>query len=357
MSNLVFIPQVIRRVDSNIQVVVSSSWARRDANSWWRRIMKTRPSTTKKELIVWLLETARISEGGDGKFAYDDMVGMHHEIENESFGVALTLSADDIEDALGSPVSGNALDFARNWAKHIGSSGAYWPQQQAAILLKHGKKLRCYDGGVFFGEHPVSPGSSTTFINLFTGYPFSPENLAKISAYIKNIKGPDGAPRHLVPRIVAAGTELEVDINTALGAEWFISKEALIEGSATKVVAGSNMVKTTYNYEPPIIAPELDEPGVWYLFCELVEDEELAGLIFQQRKAFMLSSYAPVSDADLGRMDSFEWHFKGRNAASYGHPFLVFRVESNGDPNLPVPAEVNTDDTDGHDDGDEGNVQ
>jgi hypothetical protein len=71
----------------------------------------------------------------------------------------------------------------------------------------------------------------------------------------------------------------------------------------------------------------MDEEGVWYVGCELVEDDELSGLIFQERKAFSMNAYSPLSDVHLGTLDEFEWQFKGRNAVAYGHPFLLHRIE------------------------------
>lgn len=97
--------------------------------------------------------------------------------------------------------------------------------------------------------------------------------------------------------------------------------------NASEGAPATNMIKTSYGFEPPVIAPELNEDGVWYLFCELVEDDELAGLIYQELQAYALNSYAPMTDVELGRCDEYEWKLKGRNAASFGHPFLAFRIE------------------------------
>jgi phage major head subunit gpT-like protein len=320
MSGLIVTPQIVRRIEDNLRYLLVSSWARREKNLWWRRVMKTRSSSTKKELLQWMLETAQIRPmGNGGRYTYDDLVEVFWEIINEDFGAALNLTSDEISD-------GEGLDRSGKWGKHIGNSGAYWPQGQATYLLKNGKKLLCYDGQPFFSKtHPVNPyigAASGVYPNLFTGIPFSPEGLAQVYAQIEAIVAPDGIPRHLQPKIVAAGPDLRYPVTQALGAGSFTDPLNAVQGAAA-----TNIIKTSYGFEPPIIAPEFDELGVWYLFCELIEDDELAGLIYQERAPYALNIYAPMTDPELGRLDAFEWQLKGRNAASYGHPFLTFRIE------------------------------
>lgn len=341
MSNLIVTPQIVRRIEDNLRYILVNSWARRQQNLWWRRVMRTRTSSTKRELLQWMLETAKIRPlDNGGRYSFEDLTEIYWEIENEKFGDALSLTADEIADALESPaVSGGPLDRANAWARQIGSYGAYWPQERAAYLLKNGKTLTCYDNGAFFREnHPINPYIGTdsgTFTNLFLGYEFSPNNLAAITAYIRDIPGPDGVPRHLVPRIVAGGSYYQFAFNQVLNAEWYTDPRG------TGGASGSNVIKLSYNYEAPIVAPELSEPGnPWYLFCELVEDDELGPLIYQERAPFTMNSYSPMSDVDLGLRDAFEWQFQGRNAASYGHPFLAFRIETTGERNLPEQYEA-----------------
>jgi phage major head subunit gpT-like protein len=328
MSGLIFSPQIVRKIEDNMRYILVSTWERRQKNLWWRRLMKVRPSSTKRELLQWMLETAKIRNlGNGGRIGFDDLMEISHEIENEDVGEGLRLTVNGIEDALNSPaVQGNVLDRAATWARHMGNWGSYWPQDQGAYLLKNGKTLLCYDGLPFFSAtHLINPYGAAVaanqYKNLHTAKPFNTTNLAAIVAYIRGIKAPDGSPRHLEPKIVLAGVDLQYSVTQALGADVYA------DPNNSQGAPASNIVKTSYGFEPPIIAPELDEAGVWYLACELVEDDELSGLIFQERKPFGMNSYSPLADAQLGQMDEFEWHFKGRNVAAYGHPFLLHRVE------------------------------
>src|SRR5687767_5003368 len=98
-SNIIVTPQIVRRIEDNMKYILVSAWARREKGLWWRRVVKTRTSSTKRELLQWMLETAQIMPMGDGgNFTYDDLVEVYWEIVNEKFGAALNLSSDDLSD-------------------------------------------------------------------------------------------------------------------------------------------------------------------------------------------------------------------------------------------------------------------
>lgn len=332
--NITVTPQILRRIEDNLRYIYVTTWGRREKGLFWKRIAKARSSGTKKELLQWMLETAQIMPAGNGgKSTFDDLVEVHWEVENEDFDTSLELSVDEIEDSEG-------IDRAGSWAKHVGNQGAYWPQKTVAQLLRDGKTKKCYDGKPFFAsDHPVNPYNETgpTFSNLLTGLPFSAENLAKVYAYIEQIAAPDGDPRHLKPTIVAAGPVERMAVTQALTADIYADP---VDSGTT--APASNIIKTAYGFTEPLIAPELNETasaggktrGVWYLFCELLEDDELGALIYQERKAFGINSYSAMTDAQLAALDAFLYKCKGRNVGTYGHPFLGFRIEPDGSASL-----------------------
>src|ERR1700749_4544379 len=99
MSGLIVTPQIVRRVEDNLRYILVSTWARREKSVFWRRIMKTRTSATKKELLQWMLETAQIRPmGNGGRTTYDDLVEVFWEVVNEDFGAALNLTSDETRD-------------------------------------------------------------------------------------------------------------------------------------------------------------------------------------------------------------------------------------------------------------------
>lgn len=349
-ENIVAAPSVVRRIEDNLKYIIVSTWARRERDQWWRRVVKSRSSSTKRELLQWMLETAGIKPMGDGgNFVYEDIEEITHEIIAEKFGAALRLSDDEIED-------GSAFDRAGKWATQIASSGAMWPQEQAAQLLRDGKTKTGYDGVSFFNTaHPVSGINGDTgpsFSNLHYDMPFTPQNVAEGFRRIATIKAPDSKYRKLKPRVIGAGELERLAVTQALSAESFADPVR----SGTTAPA-TNVIKTSYGFDEPIITADFDDTGsayynnttgayqgatatsatlatrgVWFMFCELLEDDELGGLIYSERKGFNLNSYSPISDVVLGQMDAWEWQFKGRNANTFGHSFLLHRFEPNPAP-------------------------
>lgn len=323
MANNVIQPEILRVLEDEMRYIIVDTAKRLQADQWWRRVMKTRTSSTKKQLLQWMLNTVRlvdISNGGVSHF--QDLVEVHFEITNEKFGVGLKLTSDEIDD-------GVAADRAGQWARQVAGQTVIWPQDKAAYLLKNGKSLTCYDDVSFFHtEHPINPymgADGGVFPNLFWNMPFNTENLTAAVALIKALTAPDGHKRHIKPKRVIAGPDLEYDITQALAAEFYGDPNA-------SGAPASNIIKTRYGFEDPVIGDELDEAGVWYIGADLEEDDELAGLIYQERKPFSMNSYSPLNDVVLAQMDEFEWLWKGRNTATYGHPFLLFRFEPGAAP-------------------------
>jgi len=348
MGNIVISPDVVRRIEDNIEYLISTGWQRRQAAQWWKRVVKTRSQATKREVLQWMLETARIEPmGNGGNQSLDDLVEVTHESIVERFGKALKLGVDEIED-------GAALDRAGQWARQVGGYAGEWPQIQTTSMLKKGKlsdKL-AYDSLTFWhASHLVNPydASDGTYANIHYDMPFSAANLATAFKTVAQIKGPDGLYRKLKPSIIACGEIERLAVTQALTAEFFADPVA---GGA--VAAAQNVIKTSYGFQAPIIDADFDETGdayynnstgayqgattasgtiatrgVWYLFCELVEDDTLGGIVFNEAKPFTLNSYSYLDDAALAHADEFEWAFKGRNGCMYGHPFLVHRFEPN----------------------------
>lgn len=330
--DIVLSPEVIRRIEDNLEYIIVSHWARRQKDQWWRRLVKTRSAQTKRELVQWMLETVGIKPIGDGGNArYDDLAEVTYEILVEKFGAALRLTEDEIED-------GAAFDRAGQWATQVSGSAAMWPQEQAAQALRDGKTKTSYDGVSFFSiAHPVNPltGGGGIYPNLHYDMPFSASNLAKAYELVAEIKSTDGKYRKLKPRIVAAGEVERLAVTQALNADSF--SDPVRSGTTAPA---TNVIKTNYGFEEPIISADFDEKtnvggsdrGVWYLAVDLQEDDTLGGLIYSERKAFSMNTYSQFDDVVLAQMDAFEWKFKGRNGMTFGHPFLLHRFEPGAAP-------------------------
>lgn len=90
---------------------------------------------------------------------------------------------------------------------------------------------------------------------------------------------------------------------------------------------GIENVVSRYGIEPEIAAEIPADQKHYYLFCEWTPGAG-GGLIYQNREAYVLSSYSLATEAELQRRKEYEWSFDGRNGAAYGRPELVFKVKA-----------------------------
>lgn len=333
-AQTVITPAWVSRFETNVQTLVQDSWARRARTLVWDKLMDVRQSSTGRELIFWLLETAKIvDEGQGGNKRFDDIAAMYYEIVNRNSGVGLRLTTNEIRDnqmaqagLRGMP----ALDFAASWARQIGGHAAYWPQQALIQLLTNGTTALGYDGVAFFSTaHPVNGfnAATGTYSNRISGNPLKvvtsgvfdvPKmiyNLANALAAVRANLQPNGFPRDVQWKYVVGGPDMQLPLSLIF--------ETKTYGGATGV--NENIV-SRWGIEP-LILPELTEVGVCYLVAEAIPGEGGA-FMFQERDPYVLSSYTPDTLAELQRRKEFEWSFDGRNAASYGHPYLAVRIEA-----------------------------
>lgn len=334
--------------ETNLQTLVVDAWQRMATHLIWDKFVDVRQSTTLKELYFYLIESAGITDQGQGgNKRFDDIAATFFEIDNADSGAGLRLTKNEIEDNMmaGAGLKGMpALDYAANWAKQMGGAAGYQPQQKFFDLLAAGKTNLAYDAVAFFSKsHPTNVQSGTaTYANLLAGaaastpatdpldalYPgacpidltnastleIAAENFAKAVAYIRAIKQPNGKPRNLVVKYLLHSVFDQFRANQLLDTKYFGTGAGATENVLTK-----------YGIEP-VCASELTEAGVYYLACEMLPGEG-GPIIWQNREAYVLSSYQPATQAELQRKKVFEWDFDGRNAAGYGHPYLLFRVE------------------------------
>lgn len=329
-------PTWVARFETNVQVILQDAWARRAKSLFWDKIMDVRQSATGRDLVFWLLETARItSEGLGGNKRFDDLGAAFNEIVNVNSGAGLRLTTNEIRDNQMSDAGLRgmpALDFAASWARQVGGNAAYWPQQALISLITSGTTVNGYDGVPFFStSHPVN-GFNTgagTFSNKISSKPLKVvssgafdvptmiKNFSDILASIRVYTQANGLPRDVEFKYALAGPDMQMPLSLILEAKTYggLAGSGVNENFASR-----------WGIEP-IIAPELTEAGVVYLIAEAVPGEG-APFIFQERDPYVLSTYSPETLAELNRRKEFEWHFDGRNAAAFGHPYLCVRVEA-----------------------------
>lgn len=342
-------PAWVATFETNLQTLIVDAWQRMTPHLVWDKFVDVRQSSTLRELYFWLIETAKITDQGQGgNKRFDDIAATFFEIDNRDSGAGLRLTKNEIEDNMmaGAGLRGMpALDYAANWAKQMGGAAGYWPQEKMFELIAAGKTSKGYDAKAFFAkDHPINVYSALkTYANLLAGaaastpatdpvdavYPGAcpidatnapvladaVQNFANAIAYVRAVQQPNGKPRNLVVRYALAGVDLQKRLNEILDTKYYGSGQGAQEN-----------VVSRYGIEP-IIASELTESKVYYLACEMLPGEG-GPFIYQNREPYVLTTYQPATQAELQRKKLFEWDFDGRNAEGYGHPYLFYRVEA-----------------------------
>ena len=321
-------PTFISNLETSISAAVTNGMGRVQSNLMWDKVMASRTSATKKELVFFLLETAKIyDQQNGGQQRFDDLAAKYMEFENFRSGAALKLGVDELEDNVLRNGGGMAtLDYAGQWANNIGAASAYYPQEKMFELITGGTAVissaSVYDGLAFFSaSHPINPvvgASGGTYSNLIASKPIdygvtvavAQANLASVLGTIAAYTMPNGIRRFLKPKYLMHAPEIAPRVTELLTSRYV---------DATENIGFTSMGIV------PLTCAELTGKD-WYLACEPTPGEAGA-LVFQERAPYVLNTFAPESSAQLMSRKDFEWDFSGRNAIGYGHPYLLVKAK------------------------------
>ncbi len=348
-------PELLLDLESSMRVEAENEYARLLQNLWWTAVAKKRTSVTKSENLVWLLNTATIEdEGKGGNIAFEDLLFQQTEIDHRWAGKGFKIRRDLLEDMRNGQIGGQGVDLGEEWARQIAAQMAYWPQKRVAHFLKNAHNLAtsdgytAYDGKAFFAtDHPVNPFNTAagTFRNIFTGaasgsYPGAIDiseavtlevafaNLAKLFGYIASLKMPNGDdPRYLRPKALIVSPRLYPRAMQLLNATTIAS--AATGGAAT--IDAAPMLKALGLQPMPIMADELagfESDTTFFVVAEQAASSQMGPIIYVEREAFQIRFYGHLTEAELDRADTLEWHCKGRNGIAAGHPFLLFKAKA-----------------------------
>lgn len=358
-------PTFLFDFESRMSVITENEFARMLAseNLWFREITKIRTTGKKREILAWLLSTARIYDAGKtgGDIKFDDMAATFQEYDVVNDSAGLRLTKNQLEDN-----DGNGFDFAAQWSAEMGALMAYRPQEKIANLIINGAKSTslAYDGVQFFADATVNGGNghpvnqfrpaSGKFFNWMhgsasTGYlgalPIDESvsvdtalaNLQKAIAYVASIKMPNGiTPRFLKPRRLMVSPRLVARAQQLTNAK-FIAQPVTGGGGSGDV----SMIMSNWGFTQPIEVQEFagvtlgdgaSSDLVWYLACEQITSTELGALTYIEREPFAITYYTGSGggtgvDAVLDRERNLEWHVQGRNVAGFGHPYSLYRFD------------------------------
>lgn len=339
-------PTYLMDVESRMQIITEREYDRLNSKLWWETVAVRKPTTGKRDLLVWLLSTAQIRDQGDGgNIHFDDLVSQTTEIVNRHAGAGLKLQRAQLEDS-----DGGGLELAAQWAADVGSYSAYWPQKETTRLLKNGHQIadfRAYTQKAFFAvDHPLNPFKvqAGVFANLFTGAAAGAnpgalpihdavttdvalKNLSTVVATIAAIRMPNGEdPRYLRPRTILCSPRLFPRVVQLTNAKFLAS--AATGGAAS---ADVEALIQSLGFAMPVQVDELagyEGDTTYFVACEQITSGQLGGVVYSEREPFKINYYGTVDQAVLNRADELEWHSKGRNVIAPGHPHLLFKVKA-----------------------------
>ncbi len=347
MAGSAITPAFLFDLESNMEVISASEYQRLTKNLWWTSIAKLMSSKSKKERLLWLLDSAQIrstSKTG-GQVTFEDLVMVTTEFENTNAAAGLKLKKEQLED-----LDGNGVQLATEWARQVGAYAAYWPQKMIAAAVKANPTT--YDSLSFFNTaHAVNPYDTTagTFANDFTGAaasgsPNNPgavpiggattldvavTNIAKVIAGIAAIAMPNGVdPRMLGVSGIIVPPALEARAQQLTNAR-YIAQAAASGGGSGDVEA----VIRNFGLGQPIVAPELGaafggSDSTYYVIASEIGTSQLGAFTYVEREPFSIVTHGPQTDAELARIREFQWTTEGRNVVGAGHPYLLFRCQA-----------------------------
>lgn len=330
-------PQFLMDFESKMEIKTESEYARLTQNLWYQTITRTRTTGARRDLIAWLLSTAQIkSEGKGGNIAFDDLVAVYTELEVLASGAGLKLPRFQLEDT-----DGQGMNLASQWSSDIGAYMAYWPQKQVANFLKTADQAGVflgYDTLPFFStSHPVNPYNVAfgTYSNLKTGFKLDDSvtldqaliNLGALYSDIASIKMPNGEdPRFLRPKALIVPPKMFPRVSQLIGSKFLA--QAAAGGAGTSDV--EPFIKAL-GYSMPVQADELagfESDTTYFVACETIATSQLGAVLYTEREPFHINYYGVQQQAELDRRDELEWHCKGRNAVSPGHPYLLLKCKA-----------------------------
>lgn len=346
-------PQFLHDLESRMQSIMETEYDRLLTDQWWERVARTRPSVSKKEQLIWLLDTAMIRRLEPGSMQFEDLVATMVEFENLFAGAGMMLTKEQLEDLHNGTPGGEGLELAGAWSRQIAAQAAYWPQNMVADAIRKGEDADSltYDGKPFFAlDHFVNgvddeDGEYANLLNATSLGSLAPihgpesgagsvsldvafQNLQRVFAYMAEIKMPNGRdPRKLRPVGIMGPPSMSARLQQLTNAK-MIAQTALSGAGGADVEA----IIRNWGIGQPIQADELAAAfgGAnrdYYVIAAGVDRSEVGALTYVNREAFNVIFHGPMTDAELARVRKFQWLTGGRNVVGYGHPYLLFKVK------------------------------
>jgi phage major head subunit gpT-like protein len=291
-------------------------------NAWWDKLATLKTSEGSSNIYQFLLSSFDLAPLDDGTMIYSNMLTQAFSATNADRGGGLKIKKNQLKD--------DEFGFAADWMGQAGAAMALAPQylltptvvNGAATtngLIIGGATQNGYDGVPFFSaSHPVNPFNAAmgTYANIYAGasYALSITSYAVGEAKLRSLVMPNGRNRNLKAKYLVAPPSLRKMALEVTGAK-FVSSTA--QGGPTENVFIGDGVE-------PLIINELEvEPDSWYLVADT--GSGIGPFIYQLREAFEMNAYTGMTQAELNRVNEFEWQIRGRDVALYGHPYSMIK--------------------------------
>lgn len=321
----------LMRVEENMRAIQENVYATALANPWAKRFYKEITSDASAEHLFLLMTGGAMEYGTEGNREYISQAIKQIDLVPKFFTVpGLELLKSELDDS-----NGAGLAKAQQWASDTAVKAATFAQRKLAAAFI--ANPLCYDGKAFFAvDHPCMPGDTSfgVWANDFTGaasgdYPghgnitgadVAADNatIGKMLAYIRGIKGPDGVTcLNLEPyALIASPTKYRIALN-AVKAQFIGGTAGTTDFKATVDDFGLELVR----------AGELAGDPSYYIACRIA-GSDVGPWIWLNREAPNTSYYGPMNDAQLSRMDKFQWGMRGRAVMGPGRPHFMFRAKA-----------------------------
>lgn len=341
-------PSFLIDVETNMRFIAARDYNRLNLETWWRTVANEMPSQSKRERLIWLLDTAKIQYVGrlGEDVEFEDVLSNTTEYEAKAATGGFSLNRFQLEDH-----DSGGVKLVEQWTSTIAAYAAYWPQKQVAKAVRGGATAgnTSYDNQVFFSNaHPLNPFDTAvgTFSNIHTAgsgagaVPIDDsvtldvafKNLQKVFTSVRSIKMLTGEdPRFLRPKALIVPPAM------AARAQQLTNARFIAQGATGGAGAGDvEAIIRNWGIGQPIVADELGaafsadggSDTDYYVMLEQVGTGDLGALQYINREPFKIIYNGEMTDAQLARMNRLQWLTRGRNVVVYGHPYLLHKCRS-----------------------------
>jgi len=335
-------PQIVSTVRDRILNIATDVLNQNRAELWWRKVAQEEFGQSETEIYTFALAAAKLQDMGvKGQgVAFDSRAYLQNSVTHHYFREGFALTDGELTD-----LDSNRIQAVADWTRDITADGLYNPQRllAQAILLS---TTTAYDAVAYFHTTHFTNGRNNvngTFGNLWVGADYdisstvtldlAVKNLATARQKIKVLKDPSGKPRNLRVKAVLAPAPLYPRLVQVLQAQY--APGAAASGGGTQDIS---MLSSALGFGEPIEAVELGadfsgttdagqaftgNDSAYYMVCEYAGPH--APFVLSNREPFRLFENSMGNDAELARINQWEWVYSGRQAMMPLHPYLIHK--------------------------------